>query len=94
MENELETIAPSVLEKIRSQLVVPRKIECRIADSTHSEAFWLVYDEEPTSSVDGYVIVFDPARETFGLAVKSRDPNSKFTFIGLYGTFKQTLEGM
>jgi hypothetical protein len=48
---------------------------------------WLVLEERPETR-DGYKIVYDDEVKQFGLATANR------VFIGFYGTFIQTLEGM
>ena len=48
---------------------------------------WIVADETPDAD-DGYLIVFDEERETYGLAVK---PD---LFLGYYGTLAETIAGM
>jgi hypothetical protein len=53
---------------------------------------WVILDELPQSK-DGYLIVYDPRRNLFGLATKS-DGKSDGTFIGYYGNLRETLEGM
>jgi hypothetical protein len=52
---------------------------------------WLVLEEIPESN-SGYKIVFDEASGTFGLAISGAQDND--VFIGFYGTFLETLEGM
>jgi hypothetical protein len=45
---------------------------------------WAVFEERP-GSPDGYLIVFDPRRELYGLATKPRGRHHG-TFIGFYGS--------
>jgi hypothetical protein len=52
---------------------------------------WLVLEEIPESN-SGYKIVFDEASGMFGLAISGTHNND--VFIGFYGTFLETLEGM
>ena len=62
-------------------------------DSFHEGAtieLWLVLEEDPVGH-NGYQIVYDGQRR-FGLAVA--DNIETPTFIGWYGTFLNTLEGM
>ena len=69
-------------------LVVPR----RMTFAGHAEGdtwdLWLVLEEQPETR-SGYKIVFDEETKQFGLASGTRS-----VFIGFYGTFIQTLEGM
>ncbi|MFL6230742.1 MAG: hypothetical protein ACJ741_18365 [Pyrinomonadaceae bacterium] len=52
---------------------------------------WLVLEEVPETS-SGYKIVFDEGSGMFGLAISGAHSND--VFIGFYGTFIETLEGM
>jgi hypothetical protein len=69
-------------------LVAPR----RVTFAGHGEGdtwdLWLVLEEQPETKT-GYKIVFDEETKQFGLATGARN-----VFIGFYGTFIQTLEGM
>jgi hypothetical protein len=47
---------------------------------------WLVLEEDPVAK-EGYAIVYDEAADRFGLATGG-------TFIGFYGNFIDTFEGM
>lgn len=51
---------------------------------------WLVLEENPSTKA-GYKIVFDEAKGWFGLAIGGQTQD---VFIGYYGTFRETLEGM
>jgi hypothetical protein len=51
---------------------------------------WLVLEERPDDG-DGYKIVFDEEMNEFGLATPG---NGLDVFIGYYGSFLETLEGM
>jgi len=51
---------------------------------------WIVLEETPGRR-EGYLIVFDEQRRTFGLA--SWDGESP-VFIGFHSTFLNTLQGM
>lgn len=50
---------------------------------------WIVLEETPDAS--GYKIYYDPAAESFGLAVKAEQG---FVLIGLYGDFADALAAM
>ena len=52
---------------------------------------WLVLEEIPESK-SGYKVIFDEESGMFGLATSGRRAND--VFIGFYGTFLETLEGM
>ncbi len=52
---------------------------------------WLVLEELPESK-GGYKIIFDEQSRRFGLAIE--DTENKNVFLGLYGTFLQTLDAM
>ena len=52
---------------------------------------WIVLDECPDSDSAGYLVVFDPSAQMYGLAVKS-DPVP--VFIGCYGSLVETLNAM
>jgi hypothetical protein len=51
---------------------------------------WLVLRETP-GSAGGYLVVFDAERGMFGLAIDCAPTPG---FIGLYGSFTETLAGM
>jgi hypothetical protein len=69
-------------------LVTPQ----RMTFAGHAEGdtwdLWLVLEEQPETK-NGYKIVFDEETKQFGLASGTRN-----VFIGFYGTFIETLEGM
>ena len=52
---------------------------------------WLVLEEIPEDK-SGYKIVYDERSGMFGLA--TRGAHAQDVFIGFYGTFLETLEGM
>jgi hypothetical protein len=53
---------------------------------------WAVADELP-GSPDGYLVVYDPSEDEFGLASKPH-PGATGTIVGWYGSLRETLEGM
>lgn len=68
-----------------------RIIKGKIKDST--ETVWLVLEERPVEK-DGYKIIFDEKRGTFGL-VSTGFPNDPFPVLcGYYGDFPTTLASM
>jgi hypothetical protein len=60
-------------------------------DDTKSFDLWLVLEEHPQTR-GGYKIVFDEQRREFGLA--TRDQHGRDVFLGFYGTFMETFDGM
>lgn len=60
-------------------------------DQNESLELWLVLEETPEDQ-SGYKIVFDESSRMFGLAVKGF--KNKDVFLGYYGSFLETLEGM
>jgi hypothetical protein len=54
---------------------------------------WLVLEEKPDTR-NGYKIVYDERADQFGLAIASGVPVRGDTFIGVYGSFLETLEAM
>jgi len=73
-------------------LVTPQK--GRYRDSFHEGQtieLWLVLEEDPVAR-KGYKIVYDEDADKFGLAVA--DDRSAGVFLGLYGSFLETLSGM
>ena len=76
------------LDKCR---VTPSRITC--ANSLNGNApiqLWIVL-REPPETKGGYLVVFDEARGTFGLAVER---GLLPVFLGWYGSFTETLTGM
>lgn len=51
---------------------------------------WLVLKERPDEE-NGYLVIYDEARGMFGLAIYG---TTRPVFIGLYGSFTETLAGM
>jgi hypothetical protein len=74
-------------------LITPERVLCKnsfpgFRDGKPFEA-WLVLEELPTN--DGYRIIFDEKLRKFGLACGTRrEP----VFIGWYGSFLNTVQGM
>jgi hypothetical protein len=52
---------------------------------------WLVLEEDPKER-KGYKIIFDETQGIFGLATTQQ--GGPDVFIGIYGTFMETLESM
>jgi hypothetical protein len=77
---------------LRTCLVTPER---RLySDSWHdnkSLEMWLVLEEHPDTHT-GYRIVFDENTRQFGLAIEGKD--GRDVWLGHYGTFIQTFEGM
>jgi hypothetical protein len=79
---------------LRRCLIPPRKVKCR---NTFPKlrggkplSLWIVLEETPGTR-DGYLIVFDGKRNTFGLADWDGDTP---VFLGFHGSFLNTLQGM
>src|SRR5215211_6685835 len=60
-------------------------------NQTENLRLWLVLEEMPDDK-SGYKIVFDEKSKMFGLAMSSFGGCD--IFLGFYGTFLETLEGM
>ena len=73
-------------------LVGPTKqrYEDSLHDGQHLD-LWLVLEEDPASR-GGYKIVYDEEKGMYGLAIRS--DKDEDVFIGYYGTFLETLDGM
>ena len=76
---------------LKKCLVPPAK---RVYNDSFDEGktleLWLVLEEDPVAG-SGYKIVFDEETRKFGLAVSAVDRD---LFLGFYGSFLETLEGM
>jgi len=53
---------------------------------------WVVLDEMPNTN-EGYLVVYCPRRASYGLATKGNSRHRP-SFIGFYGSLRETLEGM
>jgi hypothetical protein len=60
-------------------------------DDSNTFDLWLVLEEQPKTH-GGYKIVFDEQRREFGRAIS--DQHGREIFLGFYGTFMETLDGM
>ena len=58
------------------------------------EDYWIVFDEMPNDSKEGYLIIYDESTDEFGLAMKTSMISDKGIFIGLHGSFIDTLIDM
>ena len=77
---------------LRRCLVTPQRARfVDASDETRSLDLWLVLEEKPGDH-SGYKIVFDEARGEYGLAVTGQ--TGRDVFIGYYGSFLETLDGM
>jgi len=79
---------------LRKCVIHPREVVCRNTfprlNGGKPLRLWIVLEECPGTK-DGYVIVFDEQQHVFGLANWDGDTP---VFIGHYGTFMNTLQGM
>lgn len=53
---------------------------------------WVVFDERPGSE-EGYLVVFCPRHDSYGLATK-RSGSRWGSFVGFHGDLQKTLESM
>ena len=68
---------------------IKKKYEDSFNEGEYLE-LWLVLEEHPEDN-SGYKIVYDEQEKEFGLVTPGKDSN---VFIGHYGTFVETVEGM
>jgi hypothetical protein len=84
---------------LQSSIVEPRRIQViwrTVRDgqvTQETREVWLVLEERPVSG-DGYKIVFDESRKTFGLASSGFASDPHPCLDGYYGDFWTTFEGM
>src|SRR5687767_7996999 len=77
---------------LRKSLVdPPRQIEYSFLSDDIQAPLWLVIEASPDTH-DGYEVVYDDARDQFGLGML--DENDRHVFLGNYGTLWEALEGM
>ncbi len=76
---------------LRKCLVEPTRQEFEDSfDPSRKITLWLVLEEDPETR-NGYMIVFGEDEKMFGLAIQLIKTE---TFLGLYGSFIETLECM
>jgi len=83
-------------ENLADHLVLPpRSMRFRNAEGmgVGYRWLWVVIDERPGPRQGGYIVVYDPRCDSFGLAFK---PIRKRwgTFLGFFGDLRTTLESM
>jgi hypothetical protein len=77
----------------RCLLTSPVKMAFEVGPSHgKTKELWLVLEEAPETK-SGYKIVFDEERRSFGLAITDARTKGN-VFLGYYGSFLSTLEGM
>jgi len=77
-------------EQISKGRVVPKIISCcDPSNNDEPEDFWLVFVE---GDGNGYQVVFDEDWNEFGLATAAK--YGGYIFLGIYGTFPETLDAM
>lgn len=80
------------IENIRQHLVPPHEEEFQSWNGDPVKV-WVVLDEIPDEPSSGYLVVFNPSSQKFGLGLKPHQ-DKPGTFLGTYGTFLETLAGM
>ncbi len=82
---------PSAVE-LRRCLVDPPRIRTYLngCDGNSPITLWLVLEEDPVAH-SAYEVVYDEEAGQFGLAAPA---DGSHIYIGLYGTFLETLEAM
>ena len=80
-------------ENLNQHLLLSPKLEVYIDGLNVNKRFklWTVLEEYPEEK-KVYTIFYDEKENEFGLGLKS--PEGKLTFIGYYGGFIETLNGM
>ncbi|MGB7746227.1 MAG: hypothetical protein WBN75_02965 [Verrucomicrobiia bacterium] len=77
---------------LRKCLVSPqRKSFSHATDESKTREMWLVFVENPETHA-GYRIFFDEEMHQFGLAIEGKD--NQDVWLGFYGSFIETFEGM
>lgn len=82
-EVDLESFLPGVLKK-------PMSKRFKNSREVGFRWLWIVWDG---SYKDGYIVVYDPRKELFGLAIKS-ESNKYGSFIGFYGSFVESFRSI
>lgn len=74
-------------------VIEPKRVRARVgADSGPTIEVWIVVDECPGDRAGGYSIVWDEARDEFGLAVTDREGSS--LVLTTYATLADALDAM
>ncbi len=90
IKHDILNLEDSDLSWIKARLVEPRIKSFRTMTGDVAE-LWIVADRI-TEDDDGYMIVYDPGTEKFGIATAARD---EFDFyMGPYGTFSEAVKGL
>lgn len=84
-------LGTSLLSPTIIHLIFRRVLDGKIDD--HIIRAWLVLEEDPRTR-DGYKIVFDENRMTFGLACSGFAEDQHLVLIGFYGDFWTTFHAM
>ena len=83
------------LQTVDARLVRPPRQEPFLSDfdaPSSASMLWLVLDECPGQDA-GYLVVYDAARDEFGLAGKSAGGEAG-KVVGWYGSLRDTLQAM
>lgn len=86
----------SFIEKIKGNIIPFYKKSFLNPNSEEQEIYWVVYDECKGDSKSGYLIFYSEEENEFGLGTKTNKKNMPEvgTFIGIYGTFFETIHSM
>lgn len=92
VQADLPKLTPHLREWAEAHLASPRQETfAEKSDGTHPVTLWLVTDN--TGSEDSSSrVVFDPEEDRFGLEMELQD--GIHWFMGLYGSFSETIENM
>jgi hypothetical protein len=100
VEDELEGGAPFINShgitraNLRSHLVDPYSIRIDPDDlETTPRDVWVVLRQRPSSN-DGYVVIYDPLFNRWGVAESDPQPGTTYTLVVSAGTLSEALEAM
>jgi hypothetical protein len=92
VKTELPTLAPHLRKWAEKHLITPRKVSLSLDENGTGEiTLWLVTDHVGESD-SACRVVFDETKGWFGLEMAMK--NNIHWFMGLYGGFAETIEGM
>lgn len=81
---------------IQEHLIYPDKRKFINPIDNSIEEHWVVFDERKTSNTDGYLIFYSEMDECFGIGTKTnmKGISETGTFIGIYGSFSDTIKSL